>query len=54
MRVRYREKARELYEAADSATSDELRYQFTMLARQYEHLAATLESLSDRRLPLPA
>jgi hypothetical protein len=42
----YREKVRELYEAADLASTEELRERFASLARQYEHLAATLESMS--------
>jgi hypothetical protein len=41
--LRYREKARKLHEAADSAANDELREQFTSLARQYEQLAAWTE-----------
>ena len=50
--VRYREKARELYEAADSAVNAKLRDQFTALARQYEQLAVNAENLSARpRLP---
>jgi hypothetical protein len=44
--IRYREKIRELYEAAASAETAQLREQFTILARQYEHLAATLECMS--------
>jgi hypothetical protein len=39
--IRYREKARELYEAADSATDDD----FTSLARQYEQLASWMEGV---------
>jgi hypothetical protein len=42
--LRYREKARKLYESAAAAANEHLREQFTNLARQYEHLAATLET----------
>jgi hypothetical protein len=38
--IHYREKSRELYEAAAAATDDESRKQFTCLARQFEQLAA--------------
>jgi hypothetical protein len=43
--IRYREKARELYEAAASATDNESRKQFTGLARQYEQLATWTEGV---------
>jgi hypothetical protein len=43
---RYREKARELREAAAIASNDHARKQFTILARQYEELANTLESMT--------
>jgi hypothetical protein len=43
---RYREKARELREAAAIASNDHARKQFTILARQYEELATTLESMT--------
>jgi hypothetical protein len=43
--IRYREKARELYEAAALATDDESRKQFTSLAGQYEQLAAWMEGI---------
>jgi hypothetical protein len=46
--LRYREKARELYALAAAAANEHLREQFTTRARQYEHLAATLESMSAR------
>jgi hypothetical protein len=48
--IRYREKARELHEVAASAAKDELRHQFTNLARQYEVLATSVENLSE---PIP-
>jgi hypothetical protein len=44
----YREKARQLFEDAASASNEHFREQFTSLARQYEQLAATLESMSAR------
>lgn len=44
--LRYREKARALYEAADSAPNNELREQFVSLARQYEQLALSTEAYS--------
>jgi hypothetical protein len=44
--TRYREKARELYEASASASSDQLRDQFATLARQYELLASKLEIMN--------
>jgi hypothetical protein len=44
--VRYREKARQLFEDATSAANEHLREEFTSSARRYEHLAATLESMS--------
>jgi hypothetical protein len=43
--ISYREKARELYEAAALATDDESRKQFTSLAGQYEQLAAWMEGI---------
>jgi hypothetical protein len=52
--IRYREKVRELYEAAASAPNDQLRREFTSLAQQYEYLAAALERLSDSSRPAPA
>ncbi len=45
--LRYREKARELYEASAAAGNDELRHQFVRLARQYELLAVSAESMGD-------
>ena len=48
--LRYREKARELYEAAASAATIALRDQFALLARQYELLAANVENLSDPQI----
>ena len=52
--IRYRDKARELYEMAASASTGELREQFATLARQYEHLAASVETMSAAaRLQLP-
>jgi hypothetical protein len=44
----YREKARELYEAAASASNNETRTQFTNLARQYEQLADSAEKLDSQ------
>jgi len=44
--VYYREKASALHEAAASASSDGLRQQLTTLARQYEHLAASVENMN--------
>jgi hypothetical protein len=52
--LRYREKARELYAEADSATSDELRNQHASLARQYEELALSTESMSESEAPIVA
>jgi hypothetical protein len=43
--VRYREKARKLYETGALASNGELRDQFTNLARQYEQLAAWMEGI---------
>ena len=47
----YREKARKLYEAAASASNDEARNQFTNLARQYEQLADSAETLNSPGQP---
>jgi hypothetical protein len=47
----YREKARELHGAAASASDDEARNQFTDLARQYEQLADSAETLNDPSQP---
>jgi hypothetical protein len=44
--VRYREKARQLFEDATSASNEHLRDQLANLARQYEQLAAVLEEMS--------
>jgi hypothetical protein len=52
--IRYREKARELYEAAASAADNELRHKFTTLARQYEYLAASVENMKYPGEPSPA
>jgi hypothetical protein len=46
--IRYREKARELYAAAASASTEHLRAEFTKLARQYELLAVSVESAVSR------
>jgi len=45
--MNYRKKARQLREAAATASNDELRVQFVSLARQYEQLANSAESLGD-------
>jgi hypothetical protein len=42
--IHYREKARELYEMAASASTGELRNQLATLARQYERLATSVET----------
>jgi|HubBroStandDraft_1064217.scaffolds.fasta_scaffold952508_2 hypothetical protein len=52
--LRYREKARELYEAAASAANAQLCEQFTNLARQYELLAVSAENFGDPGRPIPA
>jgi hypothetical protein len=41
--IRHRVKARELYEASASASTEQLCDQFAILARQYELLASTVE-----------
>jgi hypothetical protein len=51
--LHYRQKARELYAEAASAPSEELRHQFTTLARQYEYLAATVENMNYPDDPIP-
>ena len=51
--LRYREKARELYEAAVSASTEHGREQFAALARQYELLAIRIE-MSVPEPPVPA
>jgi hypothetical protein len=51
--IRYREKARELYEAAHSASTAELRGQLATLARQYELLAASAEEFNSPVVPTP-
>jgi hypothetical protein len=45
--LRYREKALEFYEMAATARSRELRDQFVTLAKQYESLAASVDSMRD-------
>lgn len=51
---RYRKIAREFYEGAASAASDELRNQFARLAFEYELLADDIENMGDPDEPLPA
>jgi hypothetical protein len=51
--IHYREKARELHEASASASNDQLRDQFVILARQYEVLASNVENMNERWWPRP-
>jgi hypothetical protein len=50
--VRYREKAKQLREAAASAPNNLLRGQLASLASQYEQLAASVESMREPNRPV--